>query len=214
MIPETTPEFWHSIKENDNVILGDEATRKARMEAGKGPTPESYRVASVMTVRNASAEWRFILLDEPNGIVLVVKTVDAEMSLFVMRESEAWTPVTRQEILGTELDFVFQVPPEDQIDPEKGFIGDPNSLKFATALKDDKGTEYSQKPQGEQNGRISFSPLRSGVSDWVATVVEYISESAVDSEAMVLEVGSPSSGVIKILTGKPLSGNDIKVMKQ
>lgn len=216
MVPEAKPNFWGNVKADDNIILGDFISRRQRMAEGKGPTPESYRISEIMIVRNSLADWRFFRLSD-SGLFLLAKTVDKLLSLSVLKDAEGWNAVTRREILGTELDFIFTPPDPSQIDAEKGFIGDPNSLRFTADLEHNE-VEYGQKPQGEQNGGATFSPARSGVSGWQATIVEYAasaeqSKTTEEPEAMILEIGEPGTGVIQILTGRPLKLNDVKVMQ-
>lgn len=212
MYPESSPDFWRSVKAEDNVILGDEMTRRARMEDGKGPSPESYRVSSVMAIRNKLAEWRMFTLDEENKIYLLAKIVDTTMSLYVFTETD-WEPATRAEAIKDERTYIFENPPEISLEE---ILANTGMLKYVSSIEHSE-IEFFQKPQGEQNGTVAFSPIRSGVEDWQATIVEYAASAGAktsEKETLLIEAGTPDHGVIRLYMGRTLGINDVKVMKR
>lgn len=216
--PETRPETWRRVNPGDNLIFQDKMSIEARMAEGKGPTPETYQVAFRLTIKNKLAEWILYCINEEQGIFLLAKLVDKAVALAVYTENPSWTPSVRAEILGTDRDFIFTPPPDDQIDPDKGFIGDPNTLRYADDIEHGEGEDqivYVKKGQGEQSGTVAFNPLQSGVVNHVATVVEYSAdqEKTPESELMFVESGEAQHGVIKMLLGRPLKISDIKVMR-
>jgi hypothetical protein len=215
MAEEGNIDFWRKVKPGDNATLSDAVTIKRKLAAGKGPTPETYTISSSLLIENKAAEWRLFQLDEKNGLWLLAKIVDNNLALAVYDENLEWEPATRREILGTPRDFIF-APPAD-LDPQKGFVGDPNSLKYVGDITHEYGegvkTTYLLKGQGEQTGTVTFKPLRTGVNDWIATVVEYSAPPvAEDPELLLLEIGSQDSGVIKMFTGRPLAVSDVNAM--
>lgn len=212
--PETRPETWRAIKPGDNIILKDLVTIEARMAEGKGPTPETYQVSFRMSIKNKLAEWILYCLNEKDGLFLIAKLVDKTVAFSVLKEKDDWEPSVRSEIIGTDNDFLFS-PPEnpDEIDPEKGYIGDPNTLHYAPAIEIG-ASPHIQKPQGEQSGSVSFNPLQSGTANHVATVVEYATGiEGPESELVFVESGEPQHGVIKMLLGRTLKVNDVKIMR-
>lgn len=213
---EIRPETWRRVKPGDNIILSDEASILQRMEEGKGPTPESYSVAFIIAVRNKLVEWRLLCINEEAGLYLVAKMVDKALDLYVLSEVEDFPPATRGEMLTDgRAELFFQSPDDEGQKDENGAI----KLETLVYMKDFEHTidgvevTYLQKPQGELTGEMTFNPVRSGVADWFATVVEYVADGrAGDGELMLIEAGERYHGVVKMLLGRKINNTDTKIM--
>lgn len=200
------PAFWKSITRGDQITLSDEVTLMARMAAGRGPTPEQFEVKEIIDIvpRANICAWRFFSIDKRR--YLVAKIVDEVVELHSYVEAADWDPQTRKELCDAGVTFLFQEPANP-----KDF--DPAELKYTVEIPHeigDKKYTYTQKGQGELHGEATYNPVRSGIAHQIATVVEYqTADKDVEPEMMILEIGSRTAGLVKLLTGRPLQSNDV-----
>lgn len=219
MQEEANSSFWRNVRVGDIVSLSDARTLVERMKGGKGPTPENYEIKSILAAKslNNLADWIFFKLDETNGLCLMAKIVDNNLSLCVIRDAHDWEPQTRQKLIDNDILFMFNQPDN----PNNFNVED---LTYSDQIFEDNEvvngpgrTEYYLKPQGEMHCKASISPSQSGVGEQFATIVEYAAEmnkGHVDPECMILEVGAGGNGVVNILVGRPLAYVDVNVMRR
>ena len=209
-------DLWHAVKPGDLVTLSDMQTLISRLKAGNGPTPENYEISQVLTIgqRDSLATWRFLKLGETTQW-LMVKIVDRNVALSILRDAPDWEPATREELVNKELLFMFVAP-----DNPDNFEYD--ELRYVKMIDESNPevngnayTNFFMKPQGEQHAVAEWQPPQSGIGSLVATIVEYAAEANkgfVDSELVIVEIGSKDAlGVIKFLVGRSIASVDVKV---
>ena len=219
-----TVSFWRGVRPGDLVVLSDASTLIARMQEGKGPTPESYEIQSSLVLKqmNNLAEWRMFKLTErtlvssspPATLWLSAKIVDKNISLSLLRDAPDWDPATRQELVDKDVLFLFNAPNNpDNFEYDELTYTDNVNVTNAD-INDNAPTDFYMKPQREQHAQATWTPAQSGISDQIATLVEYSTEANrnfKDTELTILELGKADNGVIHMLVGRPLASVDVNI---
>ena len=193
------------------VTLCDEETIKESLAAGKGIKPTEYTASKVITINegNNLATWYILYLTETK--ILVVKSVDTAFDTFIYEDTKL--PIgDRMQLIENECQWLFQTPQ------------DINSfqtldLKYSCDIKEikDSGEEvtYYMKRQGEMSGNVRVSPLSSGISNLLGTIVEYESEDG--RQAILTEIGrvtNDNGGLISLYTGRKIPTKDIDIISK
>jgi hypothetical protein len=213
----TPSQIWKQVKPGSIVSLSDAQTIVGRVKAGKGPTPATYQVKSVLTIRQKDglAEWRLAELEA--GLWLMAKIVDAAVDLVVLRDAPDWVPSTRKELVERELLFMFNAPanPDNFEYDELTYV---DSIPVTNAeINGNQETVFYLKPQREQHGTAEWQPPQSGIGDVIATIAEFsteVNKGFVDTQLVIVELGAkPSDGLVRFLVGRSISLNDANVTK-
>ena len=212
----TPSQIWKQVKPGSLISLSDAKTIIDRVKAGKGPTPESYSIGSILSVKEKDglAEWRLM---ELGGLWLMAKIVDSNVDLVVLRDAPDWTPSTREELVNKELLFMFNAPANpDKFEYDELTYVDAIPVTNAE-INGNQETMFYLKPQREQHGRAEWQPPQSGVSDVIATIAEFSTEANkgfTDTQLVIVELGAkPSNGLVRFLVGRTISLNDASVSK-
>jgi hypothetical protein len=174
--------FWRSVKSGSEITLKDPFTLAALAAAGRAAPQRDYGVRAVRTVKNLNGLSELIVIDlddpECDGLALVVKIVEPEISFRVMWYPPEFTACDRNEILNRGLNFLFA-------EPAKDTQWAPRDLAFAqsfkTGMKDEKDRDvdvtFDLLEPGEVRGAMTYEPRVPGkdkpdftrVGEWIAT---------------------------------------------
>ena len=191
------------------VSLCDEETLKESLAAGKGIKPIQYYVQKTFSIveGNQLATWHILHLTEIK--ILVVKCVDTAFDTFIYEDTKL--PIgNRLQLINNDCQWLFQTPQD---------INNFNSLdlKYSCDIKEtkDNGEEvtYYMKRQGELTGHVHASPVLSGITVLLGTVVEYESEDG--KQAIITEIGdieNNNGGLITLYTGRKIPTKDIDII--
>ena len=215
----TPSQVWKQVKPGSIVTLADAQTIIAKIKAGKGSDPESFIVGSILVIKQKDglAEWRFIQLT-PTSAWLMVKIVDANVDLVVLRDAPDWIPSTRKELVDKELLFMFNAPanPDNFEYDELTYV---DSIPVTNAeINGNQETTFCLKPQREQHGTAEWQPPQSGIGSMMGTVVEFsteLSKGFIDTQLVIVELGltsMPGDGLIRFLVGRSVSAGDASVI--
>jgi len=191
------------------VTLCDEETLKESLSAGKGIKPIEYYIQKTSSIveGNGLATWHILHLTESK--ILVIKCVDAAFDTFIYEDTQL--PIgNRQDLIDNDCQWLFQAPQDTN---NFNVI----ELKYSCDIKEtkDNGEEitYYMKRQGELTGHVHVSPVLSGVSVLLGTVVEYESEDG--RQAIITEIGNienNNGGLITLYTGRKIPTKDIDII--
>jgi len=203
-------EFWRTVKVGQTVVLSDEQAIEDALKAGKGKTEMDYLVKSIRVIedRKTGIEWRFLRLESPDNLWILIKIVDREFDLRAYFEPSDFQPGDRQDLLDHECYWMFDEP----ADPNNYRL---NDLQFARSFEIE-GCVYEQKPFGMLAGFVRETPVVKELEGVLTCVCEYRTEGETKNpEAIFIEMGGEHSergGYIYVLLGNPISQEDIEVI--
>lgn len=207
------------VQPGDSLVLTDPQAMADAAELGyTGGLPAKVKTISTITEENNRAVWTLIRVetskaggepDETQELVIMVKTVDQEQSISVLMADDV-NPGTRHELIERGDNWVFQKSSKKSYEI--------NDLKYATEIKktwnvDNSEDIYIQKEQGELHGTVVENPVRSGISQLTATIVEYVSSRKENDNPLlvVLEIGSSKFSYVEFLIGTDIQANQVRV---
>ncbi len=202
------------VNPNQTVEVSSAEAINASRLAKLGLKPLDYVVQRTATLTHALAKWTIIYLGSPvnavgkiNPAVLVIQDVDGQKAAYLYEDS-GLASLNRASHVEAGNFFLFQQP-ED----ENNFKF--NDLKLTLNIHEDKDTgeavDYTIVAN-EFTGQISENPQRSGLSNLMGTIANYVSKDG--RRAMLLEIGeadNSNGGLINLYTGYELKLSEIKV---
>ena len=206
---------WLSFPPGSFITLSDSQSMEDSQKRGQGFKGIRYAVERTAIADDTEqlATWVFLTLnDQYQKLLLMVKSVDEEIDYRIYYANEEFHPARREEVIRRGDLWLFS-PPENEND------FDPADLEYSAEIvqKTDSGElAYVRKDQGERHADYAETPNMSGARDLVATVVEYsTSESTVNPELLILEIGSASrrTGEVNMYQGCPISEAEMDVLK-
>jgi hypothetical protein len=209
---------WLALHPNSVILLSDERNLSINMA---GLTTWVKRIIKLPECNNLCTWILMELIDNLSNPSrwLMVKLVDDEIDLRLYRLPETFQRGNRHDLVYNDQasgHWMFQ-PPDDPSDIVL------NDLVYTDEFEWDEHM-YRKKAQGDfacgdfDNGPpIVELPQLSGLhNSQLATLAEYISSSAPDSEAVIFEIGDPdddNGGFISLMIGYPLNPSDIRVLE-
>jgi hypothetical protein len=203
------PKTWRDIKPGDVILISDQQSLEDSVKAGLGMKPLQYTVVEITEMNEMSnlATWIFYRL-KPTAVqqelMLMCKLVDSEMDVRLYYETD-FTPGSRSEIIQRGDLFLFQAP----TDPDNFKASE---LNYSMDLTHE-GNRWVKKDFGEMHGEISCNPPKSGLTDMVATVVEYllVEGQSLDTDILITEIGKGAEGLVKMFAGCTINTMEIQI---
>lgn len=210
-------EFWQGINPDSTITLKDQQAIEDSVEKGRGMKGMDYMVRSVYHLKelDSFAEWYFFLLDDPEGnLWLMVKIVDQQVDLRIYFEHPQFEPGNRKDMIDQENLWLF-MEPDDPVDFQY------NDLKFTDFLEieqeSDQALIYHQKGFKEMHCRCELKPALSGITEFIATIVEYKTKTVCENpELLLFELGGEDSedgGLIRLMIGCSLRPTEIDILE-
>ena len=213
--PNANLAAWSSFPPGSFIVLSDNQAMEDSQKRGEGFQGIRYAVESTIVAKDTEGFGTWILInlnDNHQRLMLMVKGVDNEIDYRVYYASEDFRPARREEVLKRGDLWLFQ-PPENENDYA------PVDLQYAAEISLKTGESditYVIKDQGERHADYTETPARGGLSDLLATIVEYsTSDSAENPELLVLEIGAASrrTGEVTLYLGSAIRESEIDVLK-
>lgn len=220
MYEKDLPEFWLNLKPESIVTIADTQAIKDSMDAGEGTKGIDYVVKYILKIKHLQglAEWLLLNLEGTDqDLWLMVKIVDKEMSLRVYYEPPEFESGNREDMIEKEEFWLFKEPE----DPDNFEFNDLSYAdKIEQTIKTSEGEQeliYNQKAQGVIYGACTCRPLKSGMEESFATLVEYTADQECENpELLIFELGpedSKEGGHIRMMLGAELNFSDIDVLQ-
>ena len=220
MYEKETPEFWLNLKPESIITISDTQAIKDSMDAGEGTKGIDYVVKYMLRIKHLQglAEWLLLNLEGTDqDLWLMVKIVDKEMSLRIYYEPPEFESGNRKDMIGREEYWLFDEPE----DPDNFEF---NDLRYAGDIEQTMQTPegeqefvFRQKTQGEMYGTCTCRPLKSGMEETFATLVEYaVDQECENPELLILELGDKDSkvgGYIRLMLGSEVNFSEVDVLQ-
>ncbi len=218
-----SPDSWRKLRLKSTVTLRDEQTIQEMLDAGDADVSvgRDYFVDSIISVREMSgaAQWLRLELDsvrEDDRIWLGVKIAGDELTLSVFFSADGMDPGNRRDMLEREFYWLFEEPK----DPDKfrhAELAYANRLQLPVMVGDEEREVDFDKLGGiEHHGKVLFHPPQEGMSEMMATVVEYQTTADVpNSRIQIIEIGRPENeygGNIEFLQGTDIRTPEVDVL--
>lgn len=210
------PLDWLALKSGSTVLLSDKQSLIDSRDRGFGLKPLTFSVKRVMllTENENMAKWIFVdISDDKQPLCLMAKYVNEEVDFRVYYLSEDFKATTRQGAIDRGDLWLFQKPSnEHDFKP----IELRYTMDIKQTLKSKEELNYSQKAQKEMSGSWTENPPRDGMSNMLATIVEYCTDVECENpEMMILEVGSKfnvNGGEVALYLGTRINESEIQVL--
>jgi len=210
----THPLNWPSLIAGSTVSLSDEQSLLQSKKNGNGLKPLDMTVERVSVITELDRRMSWVLINLSGGeipLLLMGKVVDNLVDYRIYFPIPEINPASRKQNIDAGNFWMFKDPnkPDFKLG-ELEFNGD--------VYYDANGTKliYNIKPQGSLNGTVVEHPKRTGITDLLATVVEYNTTQPTESpEILVLELGSrynADGGLITYYFGSSLNSNEIQFL--
>ena len=206
---------WTNFPPGSFITLNDDQTRAESQRRGKGFEGIRYAVQKIGTAEDMDglANWVLIYLnDGMQPILLMVKEVDGQIDTRTYFAHEGFQPARREALLDRG-DFWLFEPPLD----ENHYV--PADLKYTAEINVSTETSeviYVRKAQGERQADYTERPAASGMTEMLATLVEYSTSDATENpELLILEVGTAGrkTGEVLLFLGCAVRESEIDILR-
>ena len=206
---------WLHFPPGSFITLSDSQSLEDSQKRGEGFQGIRFAVESTLVADDTEgfASWVMLQLnDNHQRLLLVVKAVDNALDHRIYYANEDFRPARREEVVRRGDTWLFEAP-ED----ENNF--EPADLRYAAEIVQtlgDRAITYVRKDQGERHANATETPNPLGLTQQIATVVEYSTSDATDNpELLVLEIGAASrrTGEITLYLGCPIRETEIDLLK-
>jgi hypothetical protein len=216
--------FWENLKPGALVTLSDELAMQDSLEKTGKSEGVSYTVRAIRRIQEARQLGQWVMLHLQGNyppftdqhLWFVAKVVDDKLSLLVYEQVKDLPPGSRKDFIDRGDLWVFQKPenPDQIVYNRLRYTVD--MTRFVQTPSGEKQIVYTQKPQGELQGRCSEQPAPSGMTQpLLATVVEYTTDTKCDNpELLLLELGGDGDegGNITLMEGGPINPAEVTVL--
>ena len=206
---------WLHFPPGSFITLSDNQSMDDSQKRGEGFQGIRFAVESTLIADDMEGFGSWVMLrlnDNHQRLFLLVKAVDEAIDYRLYYANEDFHPARREEVIRRGDTWLFE-PPQD----ENNF--DPGDLRYAAELiqtADEKVITYVRKDQGERHANVIETPNPLGLTEQIATVVEYSTSDATENpELMVFEIGAASrrTGEVSLYLGCPIRESEIDVLK-
>lgn len=206
--------YWNAIAPGSFITLTDKQSLEDSQKAGNGLNGMKYTVERVSMAKDKSGfgQWVFLTLDEPKQpLLLMVKAVDNEIDYRIYYASEDFKRASRDAVIARGDKWLFEPPAT-----ENNF--EPGDLKYAAEIEfaiGDTKTTYGRNDQGERHATLRENPPRSGMTNLLATIVEYSTDDQADNpNLLITEIGGATrkTGEVTLYLGCPIRTSEINII--
>ncbi|MEI6560670.1 MAG: hypothetical protein WCO68_01130 [Verrucomicrobiota bacterium] len=206
---------WLHFPPGSFITLSDSQSMEDSQKRGEGFQGIRFAVESTLVANDTEgfASWVMLQLnDNHQRLMLVVKAVDNALDHRIYYANEDFHPARREEVVRRGDTWLFEAP-EDEHNFEA------SDLRYAAEIVQTLGERvitYVRKDQGERHANATETPNPLGLTQQIATVVEYATSDATDNpELLVLEIGAASrrTGEVTLYLGCPIRESEIDVLK-
>ena len=206
---------WLHFPPGSFITLSDSQSLEDSQKRGEGFQGIRFAVESTLVADDTEgfASWVMLRLnDSHQRLLLVVKAVDDALDHRIYYANEDFRPARREEVVRRGDTWLFEAP-ED----ENNF--EPADLRYTAEIvqtTDERAITYVRKDQGERHANATETPNPLGLTQQIATVVEYSTSDATENpELLVLEIGAASrrTGEITLYLGCPIRESEIDLLK-
>jgi len=197
------------------ITLSDNQSMEDSQKRGEGFHGIRFAVESTIVADDTEGfgAWVMVQLnDNHQRLMLVVKAVDNALDHRIYYANEDFHPARREEVVRRGDTWLFEAP-EDANNFEAA------DLRYAAEIVQTLGERvvtYVRKDQGERHANATETPNPLGLTQQIATIVEYATSDATDNpELLVLEIGAASrrTGEITLYLGCPIRESEIDILK-
>ena len=206
---------WLHFPPGSFITLSDSQSMEDSQKRGEGFQGIRFAVESTLVADDTEgfASWVMLQLnDNHQRLMLVVKAVDNAIDHRIYYANEDFRPARREEVVRSGDTWLFEAPKD-----ANNF--EPADLRYAAEIVQTIGERvitYVRKDQGERHANATETPNPLGLTQQIATVVEYSTSDATDNpELLVLEIGAASrrTGEITLYLGCPIRESEIDILK-
>ena len=206
---------WLRFPTGSFITLSDNQSMEDSQKRGEGFQGIRFAVESTMIADDTEGfgSWVMVQLnDNHQRLMLVVKAVDNALDHRIYYANEGFRPARREEVVRRGDTWLFEAP-ED----ENNFKA--SDLRYAAEIVQTVGERvitYIRKDQGERHATVTETPNPLGLTEQIATLVEYATSDATDNpELLVLEIGAASrrTGEVALYLGCPIRESEIDLLK-
>ena len=206
---------WLHFPPGSFITLSDSQSMEDSQKRGEGFQGIRFAVESTLVADDTEgfASWVMLQLnDNHQRLMLVVKAVDNALDHRIYYANEDFHPARREEVVRRGDTWLFEAP-EDEHNFEAA------DLRYAAEIVQTVGERvitYVRKDQGERHANATETPNPLGLTQQIATLVEYATSDATDNpELLVLEIGAASrrTGEVTLYLGCPIRESEIDILK-
>jgi len=206
---------WLQFPPGSFITLSDNQSMEDSQKRGEGFHGIRFAVESTIVADDTEGfgAWVMVQLnDNHQRLMLVVKAVDNALDHRIYYANEDFHPARREEVVRRGDTWLFEAP-EDANNFEAA------DLRYAAEIVQTLGERvvtYVRKDQGERHANATETPNPLGLTQQIATIVEYATSDATDNpELLVLEIGAASrrTGEITLYLGCPIRESEIDILK-
>jgi len=206
---------WLRFPPGSFITLSDNQSMEDSQKRGEGFKGIRFAVESTMVADDTEGfgSWVMVQLnDNHQRLMLVVKAVDNAIDHRIYYANEDFHPARREEVIRRGDTWLFEAP-EDEHNFEAA------DLRYAAEIVQTVGERvvtYVRKDQGERHTNATETPNPLGLTQQIATIVEYATSDATENpELLVLEIGAASrrTGEVTLYLGCPIRESEIDILK-
>ena len=206
---------WIHFPPGSFLTLSDSQSLEDSQKRGEGFRGIRFAVESTLIADDTEGfgTWVMVQLnDNHQRLMLVVKAVDSALDYRIYYANEDFRPARREEVVRRGDTWLFEAP-EDENNFEAA------DLRYAAEIvqtSDERVITYVRKDQGERHANATETPNPLGLTQQVATLVEYSTSDATDNpELLVLEIGAANrrTGEVTLYLGCPIRESEIDILK-
>ena len=206
---------WLRFPPGSFITLSDNQSMEDSQKRGEGFQGIRFAVQSTLVADDTEGfgSWVMVQLnDNHQRLMLVVKAVDNALDHRIYYANEDFRAARREEVVRRGDTWLFESP-EDENNFEAA------DLRYAAEIIQTVGERvitYGRKDQGERHANATETPNPLGLTQQIATLVEYSTSEATDNpELLVLEIGAASrrTGEITLYLGCPIRESEIDILK-
>ena len=206
-----TSAYWEAVKPGTIVHLTDTQTMLASIGTGQSQD-KSFIIRSVWRTEELGSlcVWYICRMEamDHEELFLIAKVVGDVADLGIYFPIEGIDPDNRQGLIDDQEAFwLFQEPDNpDDLDPLELEYTTSFSLTMENDFDGEFDVEYVQTDVGPLQARTTYDPPEDGVTDHLATVVEFAADTdkTENTRAMILEIGEEDNedgGLVTVLLG-------------
>ncbi|MCX6967992.1 MAG: hypothetical protein NTZ46_09505 [Verrucomicrobia bacterium] len=206
---------WLHFPPGSFITLSDNQSMEDSQKRGEGFHGIRFAVESTLVADDTEGFGTWVMLqlnDNHQRLMLVIKGVDSAIDHRIYYANDDFRPARREEVVRRGDTWLFEAP-ENPNDFE------PADLRYAAEIVQTIGGQeihYVRKDQGERHANVTETPNPLGLTQQIATVVEYATTDATENpELLVLEIGAASrrTGEITLYLGCPIRESEMDVLK-